>query len=270
VILGVSFHKNRVLFAKHNGVDSKPEFLIFSFDENSLSDSKSPGWLWPQIGEDAKNIFNAAEKAVLALPSKLCYLKRLEIKTKYLETTPAYLDWLASTQLPGGLDGYKFGFIKLGESFDLLSQEMLLFACLESVIGPIISSLEMADMQRELILIPEQLGLVRTLERSLSKGDIAQAAVVNFDSENATVVHMLHNRYSSSRLFAITPEQDLSTDIETYLLSRADTLESLPLVITGNPNDFHTSWSPIVPAFLGIHDLEYATAWGVADYEAAE
>jgi hypothetical protein len=270
VILGISFQKDRVLFAKHNGADTRPEFLTFSFDEKSLAESKSPGWLWTQIGEDAKNIFMAAEKAVLALPSQLSYLKRLEIKTKYMETTPAYLDWLASTQLPGGLDGYKFGFIKLGESFDLLSQEMLLYACLESTISPVLNSLTIPDMQRALILIPEQLGLIRTLERSLAKGDIAQAAIINFETNNATVVHMLHNRYSSSRSFAISPERDLSTDIETFLLSRADTLESLPLVITGNPNDFHTNWSPIVPAFLGIHDLEYAAAWGAADYEAAE
>jgi len=259
-----------VLFAKYNGPENRPEFLTFSFDAQSLSESKSPGWLWTQIGEDAKNIFMAAEKAVLALPSQLNYLKRLEIKTKYLETTPAYLDWLASTQLPGGLDGYKFGFIKLGESFDMLSQEMLLYACLQSTIGPVLNSLIIPDMQRELILIPEQLGLIRTLERSLSKGDIAQAAIINFDSDHATVVHMLHNRYSSSRSFVISAERDLSSDIETFLLSRADTLESLPLVITGNPNDFHTNWSPVVPAFLGIHDLEYAAAWGAAAYEAAE
>ena len=46
----------------------------------------------------------------------------------------------------------------------------------------------------------------------------------------------------------------------------ADSTESLPLVISGFPSDFKTNWSPIVPAFLGIHHLEFAGAWGVAEY----
>ena len=268
MILGISYSKDRILFAKNHGLDSEPEFVSFHVGAESREESTPSGSLWPKLNDDARDAFHSAEKAVLAIPAHLCYLKRLEIKSKYLETTPAYLDWLASTQLPGELAGYRFGFIKLGESFDLLSQEMLLFACLETAVGPMIRSLAMPDLERELILIPEQLGLLQTLEKSISKGDIAQAGIINFESDYATVVHMMHNRYRSSRCFGINQERDLATDIETFLLSRADALESLPLVITGNPNDFHTSWSPIVPAFMGIHNLEFAAAWGVAAYEA--
>jgi len=270
VILGITFLKDRVLFAKLHGQDADSELISFFFGEKTPFDSNTPGSLWPLIGDEGKNAFISAEKAVLAIPSQLCYLKRLEIKTIYLENSPAYLDWLASTQLPGDLTDYRFGFIKLGESFDQTSQEMLLFACLESRIAPMIQSLALPEEGRELRLMPEQLGLACTLERSLARGDIAQAGIINFEADCATVVHVLHNRFNSSRCFTNGKDRDLATDIETYLLSRADTLESFPLVITGNPNDFHTNWSPIVPAFMGIHNLEYAGAWGVADYEAAQ
>ena len=270
MILGISYQKNRILIAKHFGTDKEPEYLSFSLNEDEHQDSKVPGNIWSQIGEDARNAFISAEKVVLSIPSHLCYLKRLDIKTKYLDSSPVYLDWLASTQLPGELIGYRFGFIKIGQSFDMLSQEMLLYACLKMVIEPKISSLLIPELERELILIPEQLGLLKTLENSITKGDIAQAGLIDFDTENATVVHMLHNRYGSSRCFPISLGPELATDIETFLLSKADSLESFPLVITGNPNDFHTNWSPIVPAFMGIHNLEYAAAWGVAAYEQAE
>jgi hypothetical protein len=270
VILGISFQKNRVLFVKHSGANSEPEYVSFPLDENLALNSQSAGGIWGQIGDDAKNIFISAEKAVLALPSHLCYLKRLDIKNRYLESSPGYLDWLASTQLPGGLEGYRFGFMKIGQSFDMQSQETLLYACLESAVGPIINSLAIPEQERELTLIPEQLGLLKALENSIPKGDIAQAGIVNFDSDNITVVQMLHNRYGSSRTFSAKSGQDLPTEIETYLLSKADTLESFPLVITGNPGEFLTNWSPIVPAFMGIHNLEYAAAWGVAAYEMAE
>jgi hypothetical protein len=262
--LGIFIFDGKMFFALHKGND-EPEFATY---EIAAPNDESVSSLWDKVDGEALKTFQAAETVILSVPSTSCYLKRLETDGKLIENSPSFLEWLASVHLPGELSDYHYGFLPLRESFDSSMMEMILYAAPAAPLERLIKSLSLPDDSRHIIEMPEQLGLVRVLEKSLGKDDISQAGIINCDDRGAIVVYVRDGRYNHSRYFAIPPEQtgELSTDIETYLLSRADSSESLPLVITGNPKGLKTSWSPIVPAFIGIHNLEYAGAWGVVDY----
>jgi hypothetical protein len=265
--LGISVFEDKLLYALHHGSAKEPEFNLYPITKKIDGDAAEPNF-WERVDKSALEIYRAADNVVLSLISTSCYLKRLETNGKLIENTPSFLEWLASIHLPGELSDYHYGFLPLRESFDSTMMEMILYATPADSLDWIVKSLKLQDDAKHVIEMPEQLGLVRVLEKSLGKDDIFQAGIVNCDDKGATTVYIKDSRYSHSRYFALMPGQpnEISSDIETYLLSRADSSESLPLVIVGNPKDFRTNWSPIVPAFMGIHNLEFAGAWGVVDY----
>ena len=271
MILGVSILDNRLLLALHHGHSKDPEFLSFHIDIE-LDLNSAPGEsVWKAAGPEALEYYKGAEKIIYAIPSSLCFLKCLDLDSRMINDNPAYSAWLAGTLLPGELPFYKYDFLPVRESFDGSRMEMIFYAAPAKHVDHIIQALKAEDDSREIILIPEQLGLVKVVDKSLAKGDITQAGIINFESNGASTVYVKNGHFSHGRFFVIFPEkrENLPIDVETYLLSRADSTESLPLIITGLPGDFKSNWSPIVPAFLGIHHLEYAGAWGVADYDFA-
>jgi hypothetical protein len=272
MILGVSFLHDRLLLALHFGAEKGPEFLSFPVDLSRIPGSPPEKSAWQSLGEEAAAHARNAEKVVFSIPSPLCYLRKVEIDRELTEESKTYFDWLASTQLPGDISSYSFEFLPLRKSFDGSMMEMVFFAAPVGQLNNALQALRLDDESQQIRALPEQLGLVRVIEKSLARDDIPQAGIVNFEKAGASAVYVKSGRYDHCRFFSKHPNLpgDLPTDVETYFLSRADSSESLPLVITGSPEEFKTSWSPIVPAFMGIHHLEYAGAWGVADYVSAE
>jgi hypothetical protein len=262
--LGISLLDDKLLMSFHYGSAKEAEFKAFTLGEKT----DTQGWVWRAAGEEAFESFGRAEQAILALPAGATYLKRLEVDGKLLKEQPSYLQWLASTQLPGELSEFKYNFIPLRESFDNRMLEMLLYAVPSKLVDRLLDGLKTENEVAPISILPEQLGLVRVVEKSIARDDIAQAGIVNCDLRGAGAVYVQDGRFNHCRYFPIhaSRREDLSTDIETYFLSRADSTESLPLIVTGFPEDFKTNWSPIVPAFMGIHNLEFAAGWGVADY----
>jgi len=272
MILGVSILSDRLLLALHHGGKREPEFTSLSHGLGDMFHDVSDRSIWQILGEATADHVAKADKIVFSVPSSLSYLKNIEIDQKSAEGDQGYFDWLASTQLPGDLSFYKYEFLPLRTSFDGSRVEMIFFAAPAKQLANVLQALRPDDESRLIRALPEQLGLVRVIEKSLAKDDIPQAGIVNFENAGASAVYVKSGRFDHCRFFSKLPAPlgDLPTDVETYFLSRADSAESLPLIITGLPGDFKTSWSPIVPAFMGIHNLEYAGAWGVADYTGSE
>jgi hypothetical protein len=264
--LGITLLDDRLLLSYHYGAAKEPEFKTFLLKDRT----DSPGWVWRSAGEEAFESFRRAEKAILALPASATFLKRLEVDDKLAKKEPTYLPWLASTQLPGDLSNFRYDFFPLRERYDSRSVEMLFSAIPAKLVERLLYGLKTEDISSPITFFPEQLGLVRVVEKSIPKDDIAQAGIVNWDQKGAAAVYVQDGRFNHCRYFpTLLNKDDLSTDIETYFLSRADATESLPLIITGFPDDFKTNWSPVIPAFMGIHLLEYAAGWGVADLDGA-
>lgn len=270
MILGFSFLDNRLLMAAYPDSKQEARFVALNYSHRSVSSDRVAEEFWENAGEQALELYAAADKIVIAIPGSQCFIKRLEIDRVSAGDDPAYYQWLASTQLPGKLSQYQYGFETLRQSFDKRSAETVIYAAPAAGVNALLAPFRMEDGARRISVLPEPLGLCRALNKSLSRDDIPQAAIVNCGQAGATVVYMRDGRFSHFRHFSARgADSDLATDVETYLLSRADSAESLPLVITGFTGDFRSNWTPVVPAFLSIHDLEFAAAWGIADYLGA-
>jgi hypothetical protein len=266
--LGISLLDDRLLLAFHYGSVRGPEFRSYDLKEKD----DSPGWVWRAADDEAFESFKRAERSVMVIPAAYTFLKRLEIDSRNAKEQPDYLKWLAKTQLPGDLANFHYGFVPLRESFDSSSAEMLFYAAPAKLVEGLLRSLKTDFDTVPISVIPEQIGLVRVVEKSIKKDDIAQAGIVNCEHNGASAVYIKNGHFNHCRFFPnhAGNKEELSIEIETYFLSRADATESLPLVVTGFTGDFKTDWSPIVPAFMGIHYLEFAAAWGVADFLNAE
>jgi len=270
MILGVAIEKNSLLLAASYGRDIEPRFQTFSLDKGERDEGiEEILSVWRQAGDEALQLLDSAEQVVFALPAENCHLKRIGLESRLLEEKPEYLNWVAGNYLPGKLEGYHYGFIPLRRSFDGQKTEMLLYA-ITSKQHEIFRKLIDPENDRPVEFLPEQLGLVQVLELSLKREEFPQAGIVNCRENGIIAAYAKDGCYKHSIIFAdkSAHKNDIAADIETYFLSRADISEPLPLVITGVTGCFTTSWSPIVPAFLGIHNLEYASSWGVADFIA--
>jgi hypothetical protein len=267
MILGVALEKNKLLMASYYRREIDAQFSCHEIAADDGQQGSEGGSIWVRVDEKALETAVGAEEVVFAVPSAVSFLKRLDILNSDLVHNPSFLEWAASIHLPGEPSNYHFEFLPLRQSFDLTKIEMLLFAMPRKYYEKSMALLKM-DEQSRVRFIPEQLGFVRVLEKSLDKPEFQQGGIVNCSDEGIAAVYARDGRYHHSRFFLSggARKNDIASDIETYFLSRADIAEPLPLVITGFTGCFATGWSPIVPAFLGIHDLEYAAAWGVADF----
>ncbi len=265
MILGVAIENNALLLAAHLGKDAEPQFATFPLAENA--GDQEGGSVWVQAGEEARKMRAEARQIVFALPTESCYLKRIGIENRFTDKNSDYLDWTAGNHLPGKLDYYKYSFLPLRQSFDGSKTEMLLWATTCSQNDKFNKLLNPVD-KYPVTYLPEQIGLVRILARSLKKEEFPQAGIVDCRADGVVAVIAKDGLLDHSRLFwaRSMSKSEIAADIETYFLSRADITEPLPLVITGFTGCFTTGWSPVVPAFMGIHNLEFAGAWGVADF----
>ena len=268
MILGVTQETGRLLMAAHYGAGHEEKLMSFSIDSGAAKaeelQSKS---ILEQAGETERGLFSEAEKIIYSLPSINTYLKLVDVDNEVLAKNEKFLDWIAGNFLPGAANNYHYDFIPLTHSFDAARTEFLFFAAMRHFLADMRIKL-CGQAELNIKFLPEQLGLVRTLAKSLGKASGGQAGIVHCTENCITAVYARDGRYSHSRFFAnyLTRKAEVAVDIETYFLSRADAVESLPLVITGNTGCFTTGWSPIVPVFLGIHNMEYAGVWGVADH----
>jgi hypothetical protein len=268
VNLGISVLDDRLLLVSHQGHDKSPEFEKYDFKQKRDSRS-SLGLIWDLVDISAGDAYLTADRLVLSIPASICYLKRLEIDSDLIENYPDYLEWLACTLLPGKVAQYKYEFISAGRSYDETRLEMIFTAVPIGPLNELFQSLKINDDAREIIAIPEQLGLIKALEKSFSNDDIPQAGIVNCNSLGAAIVLLKNSRFYHSRFFPIHQDHadELAVDIETYLLSQIDSSDPMPLLVTGLPELFKTSWTPLHPSYLPVHNLEFTAAWGALEYD---
>jgi hypothetical protein len=265
MILGAAIENNTLLLAGYSGRDTEPQFCSFPLAENYGDQDK--GSVWAQAGEEARKMRTEAEQIIFAVPTEYCYLKRIGIEKRLVQGNSEHLDWVAGNHLPGGLDNYHYNFVTLRQSYNGIQTEMLLYATMSRRHDKLNELLNPGG-KRPVIFLPEQIGLVQVVEMSLKIEEFPQAGIVNCHENGIVAVYAREGRFDHSRLFSSKSAQknEIAADIETYFLSRADVSEPLPLIITGFTGRFTTGWSPVIPAFMGIHNLEYAGAWGVADF----
>lgn len=266
--LGISVFDDRLLLVCHYGADRPPEFGKYIFKRKPDPQS-NPGHLWDFVDVAAGDAYLTADRLVLSVPASICYLRRLEIDDSLIKDYPDYLDWLACTMIPGDLAQYKYEFISVGENYDGTKLEMIFSAIPITSLNQLYHSLKINNDPRQIIAIPEQLALIKVLEKSLASDDIPQAGIVNCNSFGAAVVLLKNSKFYQCRFFPIHQDHadELAEDIETYLLSLSDSSDPMPLVITGLSDSFKTNWTPLYSVLPLMHDLEFAAAWGAVEYD---
>ena len=112
---------------------------------------------------------------------------------------------------------------------------------------------------------------MQILSEAVGDENAFQSAIVHVESSGATAVVMRGGGFSHSKYFRKSQENDsdFASDIETYLLSRAEPSEPMPLIITGTSGHLDTKWSPILTSLIDPEALDFAPARGVADFYAA-
>jgi hypothetical protein len=268
VILSILLKRNHLLLAVHKGDDEPPEFYRYDVIGRESGADVSQGYIWDQTGETAKRFYLDASRIAVVLPASVIMAKRIELDNQLNDRIPDYKKWRAGIQLPGDPDLYSYGFIHLMKSFDGKKIETIFFASPAAHVRHLTQALFRADDTRAVELFPEHVGLIRVLDKSIGTGDIPQAALVHCGEDGVVVVFVKDGRFYNGRYFPVGSQnrEGLSIDIETYLLSLSDPDESLPLVITGSAEDFKTDWSPIIPAFLNVQDLDFSSVWGAAEF----
>ena len=260
--------KDRLLLTVHRGGAESPEFYRY---DTALKDSDtdlSRGYIWDQTNETARKLYADAGRITVAIPASICMAKRMELDNQLDDKISDYKKWRAGIQLPADLSLYSYGFIPLMKSFDNKRIESVFFAVPAELLKRLTRALVRVDDGRTLELFPEHISLVKVLEKSLGTGDIPQAALIHCDDEGVVAVFVKDGRFFKCRYFPLDPQkrEELAVDIETYLLSLTSPDESLPLVITGSAQNFKTDWSPIIPAFLNVQDLDFSPVWGLAEF----
>jgi hypothetical protein len=260
--------KDRLLLTVHRGDAESPEFYRYDTALRDSDTDLSRGYIWDQTNETARRLYADAGRITVALPASICMAKRMELDNKLDDKISDYRKWRAEIQLPGDLSKYRYGFIPSMKSFDSKKIETIFFAAPAAPVKRLTQALVRADDKRTIELFPEHIGLVKVLEKSLGTGDIPQAALIHCDNEGVVAVFVKDGRFFKCRYFPLDPQnrEGHAIDIETYLLSLTSPDESLPLVITGSAENFKTDWSPIIPAFLNVQDLDFSPVWGLAEF----
>lgn len=268
MILSVLLKKDHLFLAAHRGDEDQPEFYRYEVTWGESGDDLSRGHIWDQTDETARKLYIDAGRIVIILPASACMAKRMELDNQLDDTIPDYRKWRAGIQLPGDLSMYCYGFIPLLRSFDSKKIETIFFAMAAASGKRLTQALFRADDARAVEMFPEQIGLVKILEKSLGKDDISQAALIHNDDEGVVAVFLKDGRFYCCRYFPVSSQniEELSIDVETYLLSLSSPDESLPLVITGSAENFKTDWSPIIPSFMNVQDLDFSSVWGLAEF----
>lgn len=271
MILAVDIRDERVLIAASSGSDEPSQYHQFAIDRDILNKDTGDLFIWDYADESIRNIYELSEKIVLAIPASICLAKRLELDDEMNKGKSNYRDWRAAIQLPGNLNLYEYGYMPTSKSFNGTKTETVFFAAPRDKIERLKKAIARDKPPENIISIPEQIALVELLVRSVGRDDISQAAIVHIQEDYIVCVIIKDTRYFRSRVFMLptSDSDELLSDVQTFLMSMASPDEPLPLVVTGRTERCPIEWSPVVPVFLNINELDYGVSWGLLEFVAA-
>jgi len=268
MILAVNIRDNAVFLAARGAQDESPRFFQFDIGMDILGEGIDASSIWNYADDSIKKIYSDAEKIVLGIPAPICFAKRLELDARLYKEKADYRRWQAAVQLPGNPCDYEFGFIPLTNSFNGAKKETVFFAAPLGKIEKLTYAVLLDKAPDSVMKVPEQIALVELLVKSISKDDISQAAIVHVEKSYIVAIVIKDARFYRGRVF-LTPtadEGEFVSDIQTFLMSIASADEPLPLLITGRTEEFRIEWSPVIPAFLNIKELDFGISWGLLEF----
>ncbi len=265
MILGLLLKGDEFLLTIRSSDDSC-EFRRSNLNWVDSRETSGRGYIWDLVSDDLKNAYAEADTLAVTLPASACMVKRIVIEKRLEDGIPEYREWRAGIELPGGSERFGYGFLPSMKDPGGVRSETVFFAVPIGYLQRLTRAVIGENDSREICIMPEQAGLAELASRSAR--DYSQVALAHFDRQYAVVIVIRDGRFYGGRYFR-SSEQDLdeiSVDIETFMLSVAPSDESCPLIVTGLADSFKTSWSPILPAFLEEPYLEFSSVWGITEF----
>jgi hypothetical protein len=248
------------------GKDMEPESMKIDFGQMDFSDDSNR--LFNLGGDRFRELCYQVESINLIVPMQYSMIKLLEIDNAGLEKYGQdFIDWEASQQLPEELGKFRFGYNRLGPSFDQQRVKYLFWAAPENLIGRLIDFLGLPE-GLGLVCQSEAMGLYLALNHcSEHQGFNAAMAI---EQEGVSVV-LSHDGDFIGAKYIGKSGQSLKDEIMYYVIGAgSDSLKPQILLCgdytyKGNLGDLHWAEmlmleSPAIP----LNNSIYFAAFGLA------
>jgi hypothetical protein len=223
----------------------EPESFIFDFGQ--LDFSVGGNRLYNIAGDRFRQLCDKIDKVELVVPMEYSMVKLLEIDTAGLEKYGReFIDWEAALQLPDEFGKFKFGFNRLGESFDQKRVKYLFWAAPEILIKRLIDFLGLPETV-PLECQSEAMGLYLALNYSTDRQGFNSAIAI--DPEGASVV-ISHDGDFIAAKFIGSGGASLKEEVMYYIIGAASESLKPQILICGDSaqkaNLGDISWAEIL------------------------
>jgi len=161
--------------------------MICDFGQLDFADARNR--LYNLAGEHFQRLCSEAESVYIIVPMQYSMVKLLEIDNAGLaQFGDKFIQWEASQQLPDEFGKFKFGFNRLGLSFDQQRVKYLFWAAPEDVISRLIAFLGLPE-DIPVVLQSEAMGLYSVLNYCTQKQGFNAAVAVSPQGAAVVVSH---------------------------------------------------------------------------------
>jgi hypothetical protein len=163
------------------------ETIIYEFGQLDFADDRNR--LFNLAGDRFQKLCAEIESVILIVPMQYSMVKLLEIDNAGLNSFgEKFIEWEASLQLPDELGKFKYGFNRLGPSFDQQRIKYLFWAAPENVIGRLVDFLGL-PAHIQVTLESESMGLYSVLNFSADKQGFNAAVAAGVDGVSIVISH---------------------------------------------------------------------------------
>lgn len=228
--LVIELKDTSAIIVSGGGLES--ETMVHEFGQLDFSDSRNR--LYNLAGERFQKLCAEADSVYLTIPMQYSMVKLIEIDNVGLERFgDKFIEWEAAQQLPEELGRFKFGFNRLGPSFDLQRVKYLLWAAPNDVVSRLADFLGLPD---NIKVIPqsESMGLYAVLNYSTEKQGFDAAVVIT--QEGASVVIAHDGDFIGARFIA-NSELPLKDEIMYYIIGAGSESLRPQILICGDSSN---------------------------------
>jgi hypothetical protein len=209
--------------------EMEPESFIFDFGQLDFTERGSR--LFSIAGERFRSLCDQVESVDLVVPMQYSMVKLIEVDNAGLERYgQSFVEWEAAQQLPAEFGKFRFGFNRLGPSFDQRRVKYLFWAAPENIIGRLIDFLGLPE-NVDLVCQSEAMGLYLALNYSSERQGFNSA--ISIIQEGASIV-ISHDGDFIAAKFIPSSAQALKDEAMYYIIGAGSESLKPQILICGN------------------------------------
>ncbi|NLI17054.1 MAG: hypothetical protein GX409_12295 [candidate division Zixibacteria bacterium] len=223
-------------------------------------------------GDRFRELCAKSDAVFLVIPMQYSMIKLLEIDNAGLARFgDKFIEWEASQQLPEELGKFRFGFNRLGPSFDQQKVKYLFWAAPENVINGLIDFMGL-PANIPIILQSEAMGFFKALNYCTE--NLGFNAAVAMSPQGASIVISHDGDFIGAR-FIENGELSLKDEVMYYIMGLGSETLKPQLLYCGDPEYLSMlgaiDWADSIifePSMLPNSDSRYCGAFGISLIES--